>query len=198
MFIKDWKKEIFTIPNLLSIFRLIMIPLYVTIYTNANEVADYYIAAGILAVSCLTDLIDGKIARHFNMISNLGKILDPLADKATQFSLILCLATKYNILWYLVMLFVIKEGFQLVAGGINLLKNQKMLKGAQLSGKVCTTVLFVSLILMVMFPQLDDIYLLILFALDTLCMIIAFVDYLITYCRRDNKFQSINDPPNIK
>ena len=98
MFVKDWKKEIFTIPNLLSLFRLVLIPVYVAIYLNARNSTDYYVAAGILAVSCLTDLIDGKIARHFNMISSLGKILDPLADKATQFTLIICLAIKYNVL----------------------------------------------------------------------------------------------------
>ena len=61
MFIKDWKKEIFTIPNLLSLFRLLLIPVYITIYLNAKNAADFYIAAGILAVSCITDLIDGKI-----------------------------------------------------------------------------------------------------------------------------------------
>ena len=109
MFIKDWKKDIFTIPNMLSLFRLALIPLYVTIYLNAKSNADYYLAAAILAVSCLTDLIDGKIARHFNMISSLGKILDPVADKATQFTLIICLTVKYRILWYLVGLFVLKE-----------------------------------------------------------------------------------------
>ena len=89
--IKNWKKEILTIPNLLSLFRLVLIPVYVTIYLNAKETTDYFIAAMILAVSCLTDLVDGKIARHFNMISTLGKILDPLADKATQFTLIIWL-----------------------------------------------------------------------------------------------------------
>ena len=193
MFIKDWKKEILTIPNLLSLFRLVLIPVYVVIYLNAHEDSDYYIAAGILAVSCLTDLIDGKIARHFNMISTLGKILDPLADKATQFTLILCLALKYPILWYLVALFVVKEGFQLIAGGINLRKG-KMLKGALLSGKICTTVLFVSLILMVMIPNLSSVAVTVIAVIDIVFMLISFTDYLITYRRRENKFQSLNDP----
>ena len=101
MIIKDWKKEIFTIPNLLSLFRWVLIPVYVAIYLNAENDADYYLAAGILTVSCLTDLIDGKIARHFNMISTFGKFLDPLADKATQFTLIICLSVKYRVLWYI-------------------------------------------------------------------------------------------------
>ena len=195
MFIKDWKKEILTIPNLLSLFRLILIPVYVAIYTNARDAADYYIAAGILAVSCLTDLIDGKIARHFNMISTIGKILDPVADKATQFTLILCLALRYPILWYLVAFFIIKESFQLIAGGINLRKG-KMLKGALLTGKICTTVLFISLILMVMIPNLSNTVITIIAVTDSVFMVISFSDYLITYFRRENRFQLLNDPSN--
>lgn len=195
MLIKDWKKEILTIPNLLSLFRLILIPVYVTIYLNAEKTADYFIAAMILAVSCLTDLVDGKIARHFNMITTLGKILDPLADKATQFTLILCLALKHPILWYLVGLFVIKESFQLIAGGINL-KRGRMLKGALLSGKICTTVLFISLILMVMLPKLDYVAIQIITITDIIFMLVSFGNYLFTYFTRENKFQTIDNPKN--
>lgn len=194
MFIKNWKKEILTIPNMLSLFRLLLIPVYIVIYLNASKAADYYIAAGILAVSCLTDLVDGKIARHFNMISTVGKILDPLADKATQFSLILCLAMKYPILWFLGILFVIKESFQLIAGSLRLRKG-RMLKGALMSGKICTTVLFISLILMVMIPDLSETVIIWIAAVDTCFLLISFCDYLITYCRRDNKFQLLDDAP---
>lgn len=191
MFIKSWKKEIFTIPNLLSLFRLMLIPIYVAIYLNAQNPADYYLAAGILAVSCLTDLIDGKIARHFNMISSLGKILDPIADKATQFTLIICLTVKYNILWYLVGLFVLKEGFQLIAGGVSLYKG-KMLKGALISGKICTTILFVSLIVMVMLPGLSPKVVNIIAIVDAIFMLAAFVDYVIAYFFIDSRFQAID------
>ena len=90
----ELKKEIFSLPNVLSMIRLALIPLYIVIYLNAVDIAHYYISAGILAVSCLTDLIDGQIARHFNMVTTLGKVLDPFADKATQFTLILCLAIR--------------------------------------------------------------------------------------------------------
>ena len=193
MHIKDWKKEIFTIPNLLSLFRLILIPVYIVIYLNASNAADYFLAAAILAVSCLTDMIDGKIARHFNMISTLGKILDPLADKATQFSLIICLAVKYPVLWYLVGLFIIKESFQLIAGGV-ILRKGKMLKGALLSGKICTTILFVSLIVMVMIPSLDAKAVNIIALVDALFMVIAFADYAIAYFARESKFQTIDKP----
>ena len=192
MFIKDWKKDIFTIPNLLSLFRLILIPVYIAIYLNAEAKTDYYLAAGILTVSCLTDLIDGKIARHFNMITSLGKILDPLADKATQFTLILCLALRHKILQYVMILFVIKESFQLIAGSLQLRK-RKMLKGALMSGKICTTVLFISLILMVMLPDLSTRAINTIALVDTLFMLMAFAEYVAAYFFLDNKFQSIGE-----
>lgn len=193
MFIKNWKREIFTIPNLLSVFRLALIPVYISIYVKAKTSADYYLAAAILAVSCLTDLIDGKIARHFNMISTLGKILDPLADKLTQFSLIVCLTLKYPVLKYLIGLFVLKESFQLIAGCLNLRKG-KMLKGALLTGKICTTVLFISLILLVMLPEMSGNLVTVITVVDSLFMLVAFADYITSYFRRDTDFQSINDP----
>lgn len=196
MFIKDWKKDICSIPNLLSLLRLILIPVYMTIYLNAQESTDYYLAAGILAVSCLTDMIDGKIARHFNMITSLGKVLDPLADKLTQFTLILCLALKAesSLLWYLIGLFVLKESFQLIAGSIRLRKGI-MLKGALLSGKICTTILFISLILMVMMPDMPVKAINLITVIDALFLLIAFVHYAAAYFCMDNKFQSVDDQP---
>lgn len=193
MYFKDWKKELLTIPNLLSLFRLLLIPVYVVIYLNAKDYWDHFLAAMILAVSCLTDLIDGKIARHFNMVTTLGKILDPFADKATQFTLILCLAVKYPILWYLVGFFIIKEGFQLVAGGIHLRKGM-MLKGALLPGKICTTILFISLILMVMIPTIPYRIIKIITFVDIGFMVVSFADYLFTYAKRTNQFQPLEKP----
>ena len=59
MFIKDWKKEILTIPNLLSLFRLVLIPVYVYIYLNAQKDSEYLLAGIIMALSCITDMVDG-------------------------------------------------------------------------------------------------------------------------------------------
>lgn len=189
------KKELFTIPNLLSLFRLLLIPLYVTIYLNADSTRDHILSAIILAISCLTDLIDGKIARKFNMISNVGKILDPLADKITQFTLIICLYVKYPVLISLIILFIIKEGFQLIAGTISL-KNGIMLKGALITGKICTTVLFITLILLVLVPQLPSPLVITITAIDFIAMSISLADYFITYTKRDYQFQPIDDKHN--
>ena len=190
MFIKDWKKEIFTIPNLLSLFRLALIPVYVYIYLNATESHQYLIAGTIMAVSCFTDMIDGKIARHFNMISTVGKVLDPLADKVTQFTLTLCLSLKYPVLHPVLALFVVKEFFQLIAAIINLCKG-KMLPGALMAGKVCTTVLFVSLIALVLFPDMHPFAVDAIAIVDGLFLLFSFISYILAYYGKHTKVQDL-------
>lgn len=188
---KNWKKEIFTIPNLLSLFRLVLIPVYVVIYLNATQTEHYMIAAGILAVSCLTDLIDGKIARHFDMISTVGKILDPIADKATQFTLTLCLSLRYPVLRPVLVLFVVKECFQLTAGLVNL-RRKKMLPGALLAGKICTTVLFISLILLVLMPSLPQSVVTAIAIIDAAFLAFSFVNYILAYFGKRKKIQDMD------
>ncbi len=196
MIIKDWKKEVLTIPNLLSLFRLVLIPVYVVIYLNATQPAHYYIAGAILAVSSLTDMIDGKIARHFNMISTLGQLLDPIADKATQFTLTLCLAIKHPVLWIIASLFVLKESFQLIAMCVFYRKG-KMLSGALMSGKICTTVLFLSLIIMVLMPNIRESSVLVITIIDGIFLLIAFADYVRTYAKQTSMIKDIPNKDTI-
>lgn len=191
MFIKNWKKEVFSIPNLLSLFRLLIIPVYIVIYLNATEPYQYFAAGGIMVVSCLTDMIDGKIARHYNMITTLGKILDPLADKVTQFALTLCLSLKYPILNPVLYLFLIKEVFQLTVGIVNLVRG-KMLPGALMAGKICTTVLFVSLITLVLFPHMNPLLVDSIAYVDTFFLIISFVCYIFAYFGKKRKVQDLD------
>jgi len=194
MHIKDWKKEIFSIPNVLSMIRLALIPLYIAIYLNAKTNFHYYVSAGILAVSCLTDLIDGKIARHFDMITTVGKVLAPFADKATQFTLILCLAIRRNLplLWALIALFVAKESFQLIAGSL-ILRKGKILSGAVLPGKICTAMLFITLVLMIMLPALPDRTINIIAIIDGAFMIVSFIAYILVYAGKIHLIQDIEN-----
>lgn len=190
MIIKNWKKELCTIPNLLSLFRLALVPVYASIYLNAKEPVDYGIAAGILAVSCLTDAVDGQIARRFHAVSTAGKILDPLADKITQFTLIMCIALRRSALWALVALFVLKESFQLVAG-ILALRQGRMLTGALPAGKWSTAIVFLSLILLVSLPGLDGIYIWIITAADCLALFGAFIAYVRAYATHSPMIQDL-------
>ena len=190
MFIRSWKKDIFSIPNLLSLFRLLLIPVYATLYLNATQRYQYLLAGVILAVSCLTDMIDGKIARKYNMITTLGKILDPLADKLTQLTLTICLSLKYPVLYPVLGLFVMKELFQLVLGVVFLRKG-KMLPGALMAGKVCTTILFVSPIALVLMPNIPPVAVKAIAVIDALFLIISFVSYAMAYFGKNVKVQDI-------
>ena len=192
MYMKDWKNKIFSIPNVLSMIRLALIPLYIIIYLNAESYFHYYVSAGILAVSCLTDLIDGKIARHFNMVTTIGKVLDPLADKATQFTLILCITIRKNLplLWGLIGLFIIKESFQLIAGSM-ILRKGKILAGAVLPGKISTAILFITLVLMIMLPDLSDSTINTIALVDAGFLAISFFAYILVYAGKIKLIQDI-------
>lgn len=104
------KKEIFSIPNIMGYFRIILIPVFMHLYFIAETTRDYYIAAIVVAISSLTDFFDGLVARKFNMITDLGKFVDPLADKLTHGALIICFLSRYPLMWLLLLVFIIKEG----------------------------------------------------------------------------------------
>ena len=182
----NWKKEILTIPNLLSVFRIALIPVYLRIYLSADSAEDYSLAAAILALSCFTDLIDGKIARKFNMISNVGKVLDPLADKLTQLGLLLCLAARSRVIKYLLTIFLIKEFWQLFAM-VSAMRRGKALNGALWSGKVSTTVLFTGLGLMFLFPNMGEGAVNVITIICLVFLLHAFADYVRAYVGKEKK-----------
>lgn len=184
----NWKKEILTLPNLLSLLRLLMIPLYLGIYLKASHPGDYLLAGSVLAVSCLTDAIDGFVARKYNMVTNLGKLLDPFADKATQFSLTLCLSLRYPVLNPVLALFTVKEVFQLIAVIISLY-NGKALPGALTAGKVCTAVLFVTLILLVLIPDPNRKLVNLVALVNAGFLTYAFACYVLAYCGKHKKLE---------
>ena len=180
MFSEKWKKEIFTVPNLLSLLRITLIPVYITVYRGAVNQRQYLLAGFILAFSCLTDMADGFIARKYHRISNVGKILDPLADKLTQFALILSLAAKYSGLYWVLTLFLVKELFQ--SGALVFFAQKgKALPGALPAGKLCTTALFFSLIFLVMFPKMHSTAVLLVILSDAVFLLYAFGCYMAAY-----------------
>ena len=130
-------KNIFTIPNILSMFRLLLLPVIVYMYMNQK---DYVLTGILLVISGLTDLLDGYIARTFNMMSDLGKILDPVADKATQAVVLLCLITRFRWLVIPFICILIKELFMSCIGMV-VIKKTGEVHGAVWHGKVATCML---------------------------------------------------------
>lgn len=142
------KKQILTVPNLLSLVRLLLIPVILWLYIGKQN---NYAAIVIIALSGLTDVVDGYIARRFNMVSDLGKILDPIADKLTQGSLILCLTVTYDWMKWLIALFVVKE-IAMAVMGLLVIKQKDSVNSAQWHGKLSTVLLYATMIVLIMFP----------------------------------------------
>lgn len=149
----DFKHEVFSIPNLMSLLRLILIPVFCYLYFKARTPEDYFWATVVVLISSLTDMLDGLVARHFHMITTLGKVLDPVADKLTHAALAICLAVKHPLMWVLLGLMVVKEGYMAIMG-IKYLRKGQMLNGAQWCGKVSTTVLFICMLILFLCPEL--------------------------------------------
>ena len=190
MFRNNRKREIFTVPNLLSLLRLILIPVYMRVYLQAGEPREYLFAGGLLAVSCLTDALDGMVARYFNAVTTLGKILDPLADKITQFTLILCLSLRYDPLRPVLWLLVLKELFQLAAALLSYRKGY-ILPGALMEGKISTAVLFTTLICLVIFPTLPSAAVRSIAAVDLFVLCVSFAGYIAAYLGYHGRFQDL-------
>ena len=192
MFNHSWKKEVFTLPNFLSLFRLLLIPVYIRMYFRAETNLDYYMTGSLLGVSCLTDLADGIIAREYNMVSNLGKLLDPLADKLTQLALIVTLSRTHRILYPILTLFLIKELFQ-CGSMVYFARKGKFLPGALLSGKVCTTVLFITLLLLVVSPDIPSSSVMLFVTADGIFLLFAMWSYVQAYFGKNQKLTDLRN-----
>lgn len=129
------------IPNLLSFLRILLIAPFVTCYLTDHTVWAWVM----LGLSGISDFLDGKIARSFHQITDLGKVLDPVADKLTQGAVAVCLAVKQPMLWPLLGIFVLKELLMLIAGLI-LIKKKKRPCAAKWYGKVATILFYVSFV----------------------------------------------------
>lgn len=131
------KNKILTIPNALSLFRLCLIPLIVWQYIGKHN---YLIALYLLALSGLTDIADGIIARQFNMVSDFGKAFDPVADKLTQIAMLFCLVTRFPNMWLPLILLLVKELFAGITG--LMMVKRGIVLGADWHGKATTAVLY--------------------------------------------------------
>lgn len=178
---QDWKREYFSVPNLMGYFRIILIPVYLWFYFNASGTADYVKAAAVIGISGLTDCFDGKIARRFDLITEWGKILDPIADKLTLGAVILSLTFRYPLMRAVVLLYIVKEGYMLIMGGLMMKKGRHM-DGAQWYGKVCTAYTYV-MIFLLLIPGLPAMATKAMIGLCCLIMLFTLASYVLFYGR---------------
>lgn len=141
---KIFTKENLTIPNLLSLFRILTIPFFIYFYMKDMV----YVAIIVLVVGGLSDCVDGYIARKFNQITELGKMLDPLADKLTQAAIAVCIAFKYPIIAPVLIFFIVKELIMLIGAAVLLKKGARPV-AANWYGKLGTILFYLSVTVVV-------------------------------------------------
>lgn len=177
-----------TIPNILSIFRILLIPLFVFSFFWGGDTGHLY-AAIILLISGATDFLDGVIARRFHQISELGKILDPFADKVTQVAVGLCLCIKYTSIWLIIMmvLIIIKE-LMMMSAAIILFKKNLKVRGSRWFGKVATFLFYAAVVAFTLFPALRGLPMDVISITITMTMTYALVRYIFEF------FSMVNRP----
>ncbi len=150
MLLKDWN----TIPNWLSYIRIALIPVFAVLFYNDYEIT----ALIVLVISGSTDFFDGKLARKLNQVSDLGKLLDPVADKLTQITLSIVFYLEFrnstveliNTFSWVFLIFVIKEVVMVVFGSLMVLVGLRPV-AAEFVGKAATMVFYLVMIFIVMF-----------------------------------------------
>lgn len=189
--------DITKLPNLLTVLRILLIPVFVVVFLWENGNVDigaeadtegrgFIIAGVIIIISGLTDAADGFIARKFNMITDLGKVLDPFADKLTQAAVVVCLVFRYSEIWQAVAalfgIIFVKEIIMLVMGVVFLKKGQD-LGGAKWFGKLATIVFYVLVIILIGAPTLSTPAALLMVAVMAMFTTLSFVLYMREYYR---------------
>lgn len=169
-------QELLNIPNILTYFRFLFIPVFIWQYFHEN----YWLAGLALGLSALTDLLDGKIARKFDMITEIGILLDPVADKLTEAAVLLCLALRFPLLWAVLAICLCKEGFMAVAGAV-MLRRKKKLGGAMWFGKVCTTVFYLVTLVLTFWPSVPGMLANSLIAICGGMMLFTLAGYVVVY-----------------
>lgn len=144
---RDWN----TIPNLLSYFRLLLIPVFIWLYVGEGN---YEAAAVTVIISGLSDVLDGFIARHFNMVSDFGKVLDPAADKLTQVAMFICLSVRYKLALVLVCIIVVKEITMFILGMV-VFKKAGDVHSARWFGKLATFIVIATSFILIIFTKID-------------------------------------------
>ncbi len=173
------------VPNAITVFRILLIPVFIWQFLEGN----YYIAAGIYLVAWFSDVLDGYIARKCNLVTNFGKLFDPLADKLLNLTALFLLAFDENTKLPLVFpIIVLAKELVLVIGGMILLKYKSKVVAAKWSGKIATFLFTVAVILM-LFPSIKD-FAVILAWISLGVAFIALADYTIEFIKVVKKHEN--------
>lgn len=170
------KENFFNIPNCLCYFRILLIPVFLLVYFKSNNEYHFIMAALILVLSGISDFLDGFIARKFNMVTDFGKLIDPIADKLTQFTIAITLLFEYPLAWLLLIIIVLKDSMLGIVG-LYLYDYGLKIKGASWWGKIATAYFYVIVIVLVGFHIPDTLASTVMIISSSALMLLSFVLY---------------------
>ncbi len=171
------RKEIFTLPNAISIARLAMAILFLGIFQRQGIKDQKTLLSLLLIAAAATDFLDGKIARIFRQESSVGRILDPVADKAMQGAILICLSFHYTLAKPVLIFFLIKEAYMLVSGWRVLTETSEEWS-AQWHGKLNTAVSYAVAIIIFAGPGIPRATADILIGAGAVCMAMSLLMYI--------------------
>lgn len=179
------------IPNILSVFRICLVGLFAYVFFTCED--GLILAAGIFILSGLTDVLDGKLARHFNWVTQFGKILDPLADKLMQCTALFCLAFKGYAPWWIFVFFVTKELLMCIGAIVFFRKNHEI-GVSKYFGKAAVVLFYGAVVSIILFgDKLGTLGVNILCVLTAICALCALVMYYFNYLKSKKSKESIPD-----
>ena len=165
------------LPNKLTMFRVIMIPFFVVFMLVDITLYDKWIALAIFIIASLTDLLDGKIARKYNLVTNFGKFMDPLADKLLVCSALICLVALDKIPAWMVIVIIAREfiisGFRLIAS------DNGVVIAASYWGKFKTTFQMIMICLMIADIAAISVLTTVVMWVAVVLTVVSLVDYLV-------------------
>ena len=170
------KKVLFNIPNCLCFFRILLIPLFLYVYFVADFKNRYIVAAFVLVISGISDFLDGFIARKFNMVTDFGKFIDPVADKLTQFVLAITLLFSYPLAWILLIIIILKD-LMLAIVGIYLYDYGLKITGASWWGKIATAYFYIIVIVLIGLHIPNTVISFVLIITGSVLMLLSFILY---------------------
>lgn len=170
------------LPNMLSIFRMCLVPVFIAVFFSGHEYA-HPIAACVYALAGITDVLDGIIARKFDLITKLGKVLDPLADKMMTITVFVCITSIGLIPWWTIALLFAKDAL-LIIGGVKLYHDMSAVFQSNILGKLATVFLVIGGCALLMFEGLIPPICKTIFAITAIVLsFTAFFSYLYQYCK---------------
>lgn len=169
------------IANMITIFRIFLIPIYVYVFYNFGDQGIFY-AGMIFILAGVSDVLDGHIARKYNMTSDLGAVLDPFADKMMMFTVLISFTHKGIIPPIILIMLGLKELTMIVGGGVLYLFNGKQVIPSNIFGKMATVSFYISTLAVILDlsrPIWEK-----LFIITVLLNIVAFINYLLIFLRK--------------